>query len=633
MKSWYLVLSMIVVTLLVAPAPQGIELPVIQASGTVAQAVSFSLDHPLPESSVAPQALRSIDGWFTLMTQDFEGTFPATGWTVFDNDGSANGEYYWDDDDYKPHTGSWSAWCANGGADGLDPQTYYYPNDMQSWMVYGPVDLSAASDAELLFYYWNQSEADYDDFMWTASTNGTNFYGYKVNGDSGGWQFVNFDLTSVPTLGDVTGSSSVWIAFIFNSDSSTVDDGAFVDDVTLQAINYTDSVYLPLVSRQQAIDFQPNPDGYSFPNYGNSHVWSDDLGVADLINMFGAAEVCASGSTPADCVLTSTANSWRLWILSIANGGHCEGMAVTCLRLYKGQPFYTGDTTPGDFQTGALATYDLARSQPVDNYIMYYFALQDVEEVWYPSEQIRTHNTPKQILALLRQEFESGWSDPYTMGIYHYSNGSLSMGHAITPYDVVDRGGGIYWLYVYDNNYPGESLHIRFDTNNDTWYYTSDYQGTASTQNLDLTRISYRNQEPFTPPFATSAAAVEFFLANGGDMMITNAAGQRFGYDPVSGRMVNEIPDAHVIPLRGSQSRIYRVPLQEPHELYTVTVSGQAIAGEVRTALVMVGPGYVVGFEDMHLQPGQVLEMSLSADGEQLTFEGGQTDPMPRVFR
>ena len=47
-----------------------------------------------------------------------------------------------------------------------------------------------------------------------------------------------------------------------------------------------------------------------------------------------------------------------------------------------------------------------------------------------------------------------------------YVNGAISA--TITPYAIKDQGGGIYWLYVYDNNYPGQARHIVFDTNADT---------------------------------------------------------------------------------------------------------------------------------------------------------------------
>lgn len=183
------------------------------------------------EALVAPAAM---DGWTTIMSEGFEGAFPNSLWRVSDNDGVTNGQYYWDDTNYKPYTGAWSAWAARGGANGLNPSIYNYPNNMRSWMVYGPFDLSNATDANLTFYYWNRSEANYDYFWWAASVNGANFYGYPVSGDSGGWRYVNFDLKAVPTLGNLAGRSSVWIAFVFNSDGSVIDKGPFVDNIVLQ---------------------------------------------------------------------------------------------------------------------------------------------------------------------------------------------------------------------------------------------------------------------------------------------------------------------------------------------------------------------------------------------------------------
>lgn len=205
--------------------------PAPRAPGTEGKPTS---DIPTPAAVDTLQPPERAAGWSTIMSETFEGVFPTGAWNVFDNDGATNGEYYWDDVSFKPYNGSWSAWPAAGGANGLNPAASYYPNYARSWMIYGPFDLSSSTDAELLFYYWNKSESGYDYFGWYASTNGSNFYGTGVSGDSGGWNYVNFDLTSVPTLGNVTGLSSVWIAFIFNSDVSNVDVGPFVDDIVLQ---------------------------------------------------------------------------------------------------------------------------------------------------------------------------------------------------------------------------------------------------------------------------------------------------------------------------------------------------------------------------------------------------------------
>ncbi|MGD8806660.1 MAG: hypothetical protein PVH65_12455, partial [Chloroflexota bacterium] len=101
-----------------------------------------------------------------ITSEDFEGAFPSPGWTVRDDDGATNGEYYWGKDNYRPHGGSWSGWAAAGGADGYGAAAGYYPNNVESTLQYGPFDLSDTSIAELTFYYWLDTELDHDYLEW-----------------------------------------------------------------------------------------------------------------------------------------------------------------------------------------------------------------------------------------------------------------------------------------------------------------------------------------------------------------------------------------------------------------------------------------------------------------------------------
>jgi hypothetical protein len=103
-------------------------------------------------------------------------------------------------------------------------------------MEYGPFDLSSATDAEVLFYRWHQLDSGTTELKWCASINGFGFYCYSASGDSSGWQYVNFDLTDVYSVGDLTGQSQVWIGFVFYSDSSySHPEGVYVDDITIRA--------------------------------------------------------------------------------------------------------------------------------------------------------------------------------------------------------------------------------------------------------------------------------------------------------------------------------------------------------------------------------------------------------------
>ena len=206
----------------------------ITSGEIITEATNETLNTSVPFRTVsAPkQGILLQAGWTTIMTEDFEGAFPGSKWTLY-------GDPTWDDDDYKPHTGGWSGWCAGSA---YDPEFYYYPNNMNAWMVYGPFDLSDATDAELNFYDWLKTEANYDYFKYLASIDGgTWYYGWQVSGNSGGWEYRSFDLTNVPTLGNLCGQPEVWIAFLFTSDGSITDQGVFIDDVELRKYVAADS--------------------------------------------------------------------------------------------------------------------------------------------------------------------------------------------------------------------------------------------------------------------------------------------------------------------------------------------------------------------------------------------------------
>jgi hypothetical protein len=182
-----------------------------------------------------PIVITPVIPWTTIVSETFEGSFPGV-WVVSDNDGSTNGTYYWAKRNCRPYAGSYSGWSVGGGANGAALGCgSNYPNNADSWMVYGPFSLADATAAELNFKLWLNSQSTYDGVSRYASINGTNFYGYLTTGNSGGWVDRTLDLDSVPTLGNLLGRSSVWIALRFRSDSSTYySEGGYVDNIVLR---------------------------------------------------------------------------------------------------------------------------------------------------------------------------------------------------------------------------------------------------------------------------------------------------------------------------------------------------------------------------------------------------------------
>ena len=178
-----------------------------------------------------------ILGWAGIKTEGFEGEFP-NDWDVSVTTGYMDA--YWGKTKFKAHADSTSCWCAADGSDkGIDGGDY--KNDMLTWMVYGPFDLSDAYEAEVSFFHWSKTESDYDFLFFGASINEQNYFGNSITGDwtqnSGninGWLPETFDLTNVYSIGNVCGESQVWFAFAFSSDGSIIDQGVYLDNIIIR---------------------------------------------------------------------------------------------------------------------------------------------------------------------------------------------------------------------------------------------------------------------------------------------------------------------------------------------------------------------------------------------------------------
>lgn len=166
-----------------------------------------------------------------LLSENFEAPL-SPDWQIFDWFFGIFGGYHWGVRTDPENGMNHCAWCA-AGPDSMPP-LQQYPENCASWMVYGPVDLSGANWAKLHFSAWLDTEVGQDFLLWAVSLDNISFFGEGLSGNSNGWISLDFDLTSVDSLGDVTGESQVWFAFIFYSNTSVSGDGAYIDDVELQ---------------------------------------------------------------------------------------------------------------------------------------------------------------------------------------------------------------------------------------------------------------------------------------------------------------------------------------------------------------------------------------------------------------
>jgi hypothetical protein len=99
---------------------------------------------------------------------------------------------------------------------------------------------------------------------------------------------------------------------------------------------------------------------------------------------------------------------------------------------------------------------------------------------------------------------------------------------------------------------------------------------------------------------------------------------------------VNEIPASRVVFQKGGLHKNIppeiSLPPSNSSKPYTVTVSGKSLKRGVDADLDIEGPGFVVGFRDIMLDPGESLTMSATPDGRELSFTASSDGQTPNVF-
>ena len=186
-------------------------------------------------------------GMGEIMSQTFEftGDFPV-GWYVYDSlthtQGTGVFSYGWSTTGYTYAEGLRSAWPVGAPLTG----SLVYPEPVDVWMVYGPVNLASVAQAQLDFKYLLSVpvtssvhltvavSADYDPISRTGTFSG------KGLAPASAWTTDLLDLAPYR-------ARNVYVAFRYQSSSEgNVTEGPFVDDLHL-GVNYR--IYLPLVSK------------------------------------------------------------------------------------------------------------------------------------------------------------------------------------------------------------------------------------------------------------------------------------------------------------------------------------------------------------------------------------------------
>ena len=309
-------------------------------------------------------------------------------------------------------------------------------------------------------------------------------------------------------------------------------------------------------------DFRPVRDGFSFENYGNE-ICKDEscdqteisinLSASEMRRMFGS-QVCRKILPGDECLLYKEAETWMNNVNQEMDQGHCEGMAVLSSL------FYADVLNPKMFGADTVSELTLKDNPELQQEIAYWYATQ-----WFMDDYL-IENDPITQLKILISELKDNPKLLVPVGIYQ--NGT-DFGHTLVAYAISDRGNGVYWVMVYDSNFPNEERHLTIDVSDNSWQYQSlsfpekkviTYEGSGQKNPLQLAPINSRfGHYPcnFCPvetviqdsdPEQTEQAfgMNQIIVDTGVNLFIENEAGQRSGFDWENGAVLNQIPEANI---------------------------------------------------------------------------------------
>jgi hypothetical protein len=389
--------------------------------------------------------------------------------------------------------------------------------------------------------------------------------------------------------------------------------------------------------------FRPETDGFGVENYGNCG--QQNLSAGAMSNLFGPDQVCLSGSG-ADCRLDPSAQKWMETTNQQMAGGHCMGFSVTALR------FYSGNLSPSDYGADSTFALDVRDSPTLQSTIAAGWVYQFLPRVT-DNELV---GTPNQILNSivqgLKKDSESNRSSAYPNGgpLYTIKIFNNEGGHAITPYAVEDKGDGKFAVLVYDNNYPGITRAVEFDSNANTWSYNAAtkpgvaealYTGDADhplNMRLDPTPPGEATPQPFdfsnSPNVgagsAGSAGSAQLYNQisllgdprNHAHLVISDGHGHTTGF--VNGKIVNQIPGVQVQQI-ASLDNWAQTP--EPNYLIpasmkavTVFIDGSDLTKPDKETLTLIGQGFYTEVSDLKLTPGQRDGIYFTGDGKGFVY-------------
>ncbi len=381
--------------------------------------------------------------------------------------------------------------------------------------------------------------------------------------------------------------------------------------------------------------FRPSQHGYPFRNKGGKFPRTPPLVTSNvMVKLFGK-DACIGGNTRS-CKLTPPASEWAGMINRAMNGGQCEGMAVSSLTFFKG--IDKANTLSPQAKSAHGLTHD-----KVAPLIGYYWAYQAVNPVMNETMRGRRRSTPASVEDRLVEMMKRG--ELATIGIWGPPGQG---GHAVTPYAVEDKGNGIHWIRIYDNNYPDKERYIIIDRNANTWKYDlaainptvpkMPWGGGAESHTITVIPLDARLKKAECPFCRNSGKKT--IMPRSSALGVSDQEGRKIGRD--GDKWVNEIPDAEIVEmsafLEGADAPDPIFVLPEEND-YDITIGSRdkkpAAAADApdeddEPGVTIFGQGAAIAVEGVKLKANEKDTLSLPREGGGIRYKTG-TGRMPAL--
>jgi hypothetical protein len=376
--------------------------------------------------------------------------------------------------------------------------------------------------------------------------------------------------------------------------------------------------------------FNPKKNGFSFPNYGPGHT---NLSANDMRALFGSGVCAFPGKSK--CTLTPPAQRYQQEANRAMAAGHCFGFSALSLLLFRHQFPPLAKTSTNKLK--------LNNNTPLQEAIAYTFQWQMLPAL----QEAAVRGTPNEVLQFLISSLQRRGGELYTMAIFQPE---FQGGHAITPYAVEERGAGKYDALVYDNNWPGQSRHVHFDTSTDTWSYNaainpgepeSLYSGDAQTKTVTLL--------PTTPglgthfcPFCAEAAGPKAYNSiqlqgnpyNHAHLLIIDPQGRAIGYR--GGAFVNQIPGARAV-FPSAATTVWQQKQEPQYQIpvgvnVQVTVDGSGLKYADNEHISLIGQKHDLAVDGIEVKPGERPSLMLDGEHGSMTYTNGGGESRSPLF-